>query len=243
MNIDERWIYAATAVVAGFVVGAILAGLSRRLLGHQNRRASLQAVAVPTATFLFWLAAITGVVTAIGFTSPDTLRPIPSDVLAWLPRALAAGLILLAGYAGGGAISAAVASTVYRATKQRPAGLERSLRYGVMAAAAVLAMGNLGVETTSLQILIAAVAFSIGLAFALIAAFGGRHVATNIASGRTLRSELNVGDRIRAGEVSGTISAIRPAVAIIETDAGRTVLPLALLLEQPFHITAQAGED
>lgn len=203
-----------------------------------ERRAALQAIAGPTSTFLFWLAAITGIVTAIGFTSPDTLEPIPADILAWLPKALAAGLILLAGYAGGGAISAAVSATVHRAPRQRPAALERTVRYSIMAAAIVLALGNLGVETTSLQILIAATASSIGLAFALIAALGGRHVAANIASGRTLRNELDIGDRIQLDNISGTITNLRPAVAIIETDnGGTTILPLGLLLEQPFQIT------
>lgn len=192
---------------------------------------------------MFWLAAVTGVVTAIGFASPATLEPIPADILAWLPRALAAGLILLAGYAGGGALSAAIGATVQRATRQRSVALERTLRYGVMAAAIVLALGNLGVETTSLQILIAATAGSIGLTFALISALGGHRVATNIAAGRTLRAELAVGDRIHVDDIDGTIAALRPAVAIVETGHGATtVVPLALLLERPFRITKQPAD-
>ena len=94
MTIDHRWIYAGVAIVAGFVVGAVLAGLSRRLLGNRKRRPALRAIANPTATFLFWLAAVTGVITAIGFTSPDSLSPIPADILAWLPRALVAAIEL-----------------------------------------------------------------------------------------------------------------------------------------------------
>lgn len=244
MTFDQRWVYAIAAVIAGFVVGAVLAGLARRLLNSPNRRPALHAIAGPTATFLFWLAAVTGVVTAIGFTSPDTLSPIPADILAWLPRALVAGLILLAGYSGGGAISATIAATVERATERRPAGLERTIRYGIMVAAVVLALGNLGVQTTSLHILIAAIAGSIGLAFALIAALGGQHVAANIASGRALRTELNVGDHIRTGDITGTITALRPTVAIINTAKDvTTVVPLARLLDEPFHITTATAAE
>lgn len=235
MTFDERWLYAAIAVVGGFVVGALLAGLARRLLGAEGRRPAIRTVAGPTGTFLFWLVAVTGIVTAIGFTSPDTLRPIPSDVLAWLPGALAAGLIVLAGYAGGGAISAAVGSAVQRAIQHRPAALERAVRWAVMAGAIVLALGNLGVETTSLQILIAATAFSVALSFALLAGLGGRSVAANVASGRALRGELAVGDRIGIGDVDGAIVALRPTVAIVDTGDEEVVVPLSLLLEAPFR--------
>lgn len=252
MTFDERWLYAAIAVVAGFVVGAILATLARRVLGAETRRAALRAIAGPTGTFLFWLSAVTGIVTAIGFTSPETLRPIPSDVLAWLPRALAAGLIVLAGYAGGGALSAAVGSAVHRATKRRPVGLERALRWSVMAAAIVLALGNLGVQTTSLQILIAGAVFTVGLSLALLAGLGGREVAANIASGRTLRSELRVGDRLQMEGLDGTITALRPAVAVVDTEdtpraggsgATQTIVPLALLLRQPFRLIPAERND
>ena len=243
MDIDPQWIAAAASIAAGFIIGAILAALARRLLGNPNRRAAFHTIAAPTSTFVFWLAAVTGIVTAIGFTSPDTLDPIPADILAWLPRALAAGLILLAGYAGGGALSAAVGATVQRATRQRSVSVERTIRYGVMTAAVVLALGNVGVETTSLQILIAAVASSVALAFALIAALGGRNVATNIAAGRALRDEIKVGDRIHLDDVSGTVTALRPAVAIIETEPGTaTVVPFALMLERPFGVTRPRAE-
>ncbi len=63
MNIDHRWIDATLAIAAGFVVGAALAWLARRMLTRGNR---------------------------------------------------AGGLILLVGYAAGGAISAAVAAGAQR---------------------------------------------------------------------------------------------------------------------------------
>lgn len=236
MTIDHRWIYATAALATGFLVGAVLANVARRVLGDPARRGSIQAVARPTSTFLFWLSVATGVVTGIGFTSPQTLEPIPSDILAWLPRALAAGLIILAGYAGGVTISAAIAATVERAVGQRPAMVERAIRIGVMAAAIVLALGNLGVETTSLQILIAGVVFSLGLTLALVAGLGGQRVANNVASGRALARDLALGDRLRIGEIEGTVAVIRPTVLLLDTGDATTVVPFSMLLEQPFKI-------
>ena len=241
MNIDHRWIYAAFAIVAGFVVGAGLAWLSRRVLNRGNR-AALRAIAAPTATFLFWLSVTTGIVTAIGFTSPDTLEPIPAEVLAWLPRALAGGLILLVGYAAGGAISAAVAAGAQRAIGHRPAALERGLRWGIMSAATVLALGNLGVKTTSLQILIAGVIFAIGLAGALIAGLGGQAVAANVAGGRALANELHIGDTLTTRSHTGTIVRFRPAVCVLDNDGVTTLIPYSLLLAEPFDIHPAASD-
>ena len=111
-----------------------------------------------------------------------------------------------------------------------------------MGAAIVLALGNLGVETTSLQIIVAGVVFALALSFALIAGLGGRDVAANIASGRTLRSDLIIGSRIVVGDVEGTIVDLRPALVVIEADAGeRVFVPFAMLLQVPFRIVSPAS--
>ena len=59
----------------------------------------MQEIAGPASIFVFWLATSAGVVAAMAMTNPETLEPIPSDILRWLPNVLAAGLILLVGYA------------------------------------------------------------------------------------------------------------------------------------------------
>jgi hypothetical protein len=243
MGIDQRWILAVIAVIAGFVIGSILAIAARRALGAPTRRNAMRAIAVPAGTFLFWISVIAGAVTAIGFSSPDTLKPIPSDVLAWLPRVLAAGLILLAGYAGGGALAAAVATASQRAIGHRPAGLERALRWGTLAAAIVLALGNIGVQTTLLNILVAGAVGTAGLTFALLAATGGKTVASSIAAGRTLRTELKVGAHLKTESLDGHITAIRPAVIHLDQGNGRTtVIPTAKLLDHPFDIANPTPE-
>ncbi len=237
MSFDQPWVWAVGSVIAGLLVGAVAAALARRYLGHEKRRAPLRAVAAPTSTFLFWLATATGVVFAIGATSPDTLKPIPRDIIDWMPNALVAGLLILGGYAAGAALSVGFGSTIERATGRSQRGVERVVRWAIMGAAIVLALGNLGVETTSLQIILAGVVFALALSFALIAGLGGRDVAANIASGRTLRSDLVVGATIVSGDVSGTVVDLRPALVVIETDDGRRVfVPFARLLDAPFEI-------
>lgn len=60
--------------------------------------------------------------------------------------------------------------------------------------------------------------------------------------GRTLRAELDVGDRIQINDIDGTITALRPAVAVVDTGTERTIVPLAVLLRQPFHLTPEGSD-
>ena len=84
--------------------------------------------------------------------------------------------------------------------------------------------------------------FALALSFALIAGLGGRDVAANIACGRTLRSDLIIGSQIVVGEVAGTIVDLRPALVVIESDAGeRVFVPFATLLQGPFRIVSPAS--
>jgi small-conductance mechanosensitive channel len=190
---------------------------------------------------LFWLCVAAGVLTAVGFTAPDTLRPIPTDLLAWLPRVLAAGLILLAGYAAGGALSAAFATGAQRALGQRSSAVELGTRWGIMAAAIILALTNIGVETTTLQIVVAGAILTVGLTASLLAGLGGQGVAKSVAAGRALRNELNVGDRIKTNTFEGTIVALRPAVVILQETDATTIVSYETLLTEPFQIRPEQG--
>ena len=160
--------------------------------------------------------------------------------MGWLPKALVAGLLVLAGYAGGGVVAGALGSAAKKATGQRSIGLEKAVRWGVLAAAIILALGNLGIQTTSLQILVAGLIFTVGLSTSLIAGMGGRDVAANVAAGRTLGTELALGRHLTFGSVAGTIVKLRPAAVIIRNDdrpETTTVIPAALLLTAPFELT------
>lgn len=243
MSFDEPWFYAAVAAASGVLLGVLLAALARKVLGSPNRRAAVRAIANPTAVFLFWIAVAAGLVVALSATSPETLKPVPADILGWLPRALVAGLLILAGYAGGAVLASALGSAARRATAQSAAGLEKVIRWGVLSAAVVLALGNLGIQTTALQILVAGLVFTIGLSASLVAGLGGREVAANVAAARLFRTDIEVGKHIRFGDVAGTIVKIRPASLLVQSDDQpevTTVIPAGLLLNSTFDLSGDS---
>ncbi len=237
---DEKWIWAAAAVAGGLALGSILALVVRRVLGRPGRREALRHVAAPTSIFVFWLFTAAGVLVAIAVSSPDTLRPIPADILAWLPDLAIAGLLLLAGYALGVMVSAAVGRIVTRASGTRHRALENVVRTAVLAAAVVIALGQLDVDTTILDILVAATAFGTAAALAGIAVVGARAVAPDVAAGRNLQRTLRVGSRIETGSIAGTVSALGVSHLVVLTDQGQMHVPYTLVTSQPLLIVEAA---
>lgn len=222
---DDRLLQAAVAAGLGLVVGLAAAVVARRLLGDDRRPPALRAIAQPLARFLFWIGVIGGLIVALSVTRPDTLDGVPADLLGWLPNLLAAGLLVFAASVLGGVLAVAVGGAIRRATGARSTVAERAIRWGIVSAGVVLALGNLGVRTTSLQIVVAGVVFGLALTLALLAGLGGREVAGAIALGRSLGSDLRVGDEIVLPDGrTGTICALRPAHAVVRVEATRIVI-------------------
>jgi hypothetical protein len=222
----DPWIYAAGAIIVGLLSGVVGAALVRSIiLKGREDRAEMHDAARATATFLFLFFTALGVIVAIGFVNPETLEPIPADILRKSPRILAAGLILIAGraiaYALGGAVNTAFAGSATRVRGQ----IATAGRFLVYAVAIVLALGQLGVDTTILSILAGAVTFGLSGAFALLVGLGGREMGGELAAGRHLSRLVGVGDTIEVDGVVGRIVALHPASVEIESDGATVHVP------------------
>lgn len=218
---NDAWVAAGASVAGGVVVGLVLGWVTRRVLRAPGRRPEVQELAGPTAAFLFWLAVASGVVLAVAAVEPETIEDVPADLLAYVPRVFAAGLILLAGRAVAVVTAAATGRAVTRVLG-RPSGQAASaVRLAVNVAAVVLALGQIGVETTVLVVISAGLAVSLGLAFALLVGLGGSNVAREIAAGRYLRRFVTPGARLCSAEVDGSVVALHPLTIELVTEDGR----------------------
>ena len=235
--INNHWLLAALAIAIGLIGGAVGGAWLRRSLGRETNRSAIRQIAGPASLFLFWFATATGVVVAMAALSPETLQPLPRQILDWLPNVIAAGLIVLGGYAVAAAASRSLTQVIERATGNRSRLAQRSLRTAIIAGSIILALGQLGVETTILVVITAGVVFSAGLTAALLAALGGRAVAQSIAAGRVLTTHLQEGQQIRLGNEQFTIVELCPATAILQTTSHElVVISYTHLFETPIHI-------
>lgn len=230
----NEWISAAIAAGAGLVVGAIAARITRNALGRASRDA-IRGVAVPVGSLVFSIVLIIGLIVALGFVNPDSLDTIPTDLVDFLPRALAAAIVVI----GGNVVATIARSTTQRALRGTgPA--ERfgpsAVRWVILAFSFILGAAQLGIDTTIINIAAAAILFGTAATMALLVGLGGRRVAGEVAAGRAWRKSLQVGDRVRAsglpgGEVDGVVVGIRPTSVELDC-AGRSLLvPNSQLLD------------
>lgn len=234
---NETWVRAVASVAGGFAAGTILAWAVRTVLRASHRRPELREIAAPVATFLFWLGVAGGIVLAVAAVEPRTIEDIPANILAYLPRVLAAGLILLAGRALAVATAAGTGRAVARAVGRPSGEIATAVRLGVNLAAAVLALSQLGVDTTVLVVLAAGVAVSFGLSFALLVGLGGRQAAREIAAGRYLRRFVSPGSNLRSPGLAGSVVALHPLTMELLTEDGRRVhVPHSRLLGDVFEV-------
>ncbi|MBA3267968.1 MAG: hypothetical protein H0T70_06890 [Acidimicrobiia bacterium] len=235
--IDEGWAWATVAVVAGLVIGAVAGVVTRRVLSREGRRPALREASRPASLFVFWLAAAAGIVLAVGVSSPETLRPIPRDILDWLPNVAVAGVFLIGGYVVAMTLSLAVGRAVQRVAGVRQQSIERLVLSAVLVGAVILALGQIGVDTTILNILIAGAWFGMTAATAGLTVVGGQRVASHVAAGRALRSRLQPGTRISAGELSGSVVEVHTVHVLIEDQSGVSrLIPYARLIDEVITI-------
>lgn len=222
---DDNWVVAIGAVAIGLMAGLAGAGLLHRALtsGRRNDpvyRDSARAMAI--SCFVFFTVA--GIVVAISVLNNDSFEDVPSRLVDVLPRYLTAGLVLVAGraiaLAAGSVVNEALSGSSTRARSQAATGV-RAL---VTAAAIVIALAQLGVNTTLLQITGGALLFGLAAAAALLVGFGGRDVAAEVAAGRYLARLLHVGDRIELalsdGALVGEVVALNPATVEVREAGG-----------------------
>jgi hypothetical protein len=214
----ETWVLASGAVIIGLLSGVIGAALIHRIVGPRaTDRPELADAAKAAALFVFLFFSVIGVIVAVGLSDRETLESIPADLLAYSPRILAAGLILIVGRAAALALGGAVARTFERGSATSSVQLASAVRYLVTMAAVVLAISQLGIDVTILYIVTAAVVFALGLAFALLIGLGGRELGADLAAGRYVQRVVRIGDVVRVGDLRGRVVSLHAASVEIET--------------------------
>lgn len=238
------WVTAALAIAGGIIVGALAGWLARRSLQAPGRREEFRQSAAAVGRFLLWLGTAAGIVLAVGATSPETLEPLPAEILSYLPNVLVAGLILIGGQALSVVLGSTANAALGRAGGSSAGVVAVAVRVATMTGAVILALGQLGVDTSILMILVGALAFSVGLALALLVALGGRSVAGEIAAGRVIRQRYELGDELRSTDAEGTMRAFHPAIVELETSDGGTVyVPNTIVLGSIVTVRRERDTD
>lgn len=233
---SENAIPALIVVAVGFVVGTLAAAATRRITSSSNRPDSVQASSSAIATLAFSLIVIAALVAALGMINEAALTKLLEDVVTFLPKALAALIVIIIGNIVAAILQTAAERSLGHVSQSLRDRVPVLIKMVVMGFAAVIAADQLGVDTTIVLVAVASIFFTIGLSVALLAGLGGRPVARQIAAGRALRRELSVGDSVKVGKAEGEISAIGSTSTQITSARTVTLVPNLELLNSHLEI-------
>lgn len=228
------WLWAGVAIVGGFVVGSIASRITRTML--EKRGGRLAQLGPAGASIAFSALLVIGLLIALGFVQPDSLEKLRDDTIDYLPRALSALIVVIAGGVLGTIVSTAAGQSLGRSMGRLGEQIPSLLKGIITAFSAILAASQLGIDTTVINIVVAAVVFGLGLAFALVVGFGSRPVATEIASGRALRRLVKPGDVVESATVSGVVVAMHATAVEIEANGRKMLVPNTELGDANFHV-------
>ncbi|MGF1598591.1 MAG: mechanosensitive ion channel domain-containing protein [Acidimicrobiales bacterium] len=226
------WIIIAAAIFGGVVAGVIASRVVVAVVGAPSRPEPLRAAAKPLASLATSVFVVVGLIVALGVVSPSALDQLPRDVIEYLPRLLSAAILMIVA----NVLSSFAVTAIGPALARLPTTAQRQtlalVRGVILGLGILLGIRQLGIDTTVINLALAAVFFGLSGALMLLVALGGRHVATEVASTRVLRRLLREGDRIRTGTTEGTVVSVHPTAIELATPGGETILvPSSQLIE------------
>ncbi len=218
------WILVAGFVAGGFILGAVGSRIATALLSAHGRPKPVRDAARPVASLVFWIGVTIGLLAALGVIQPSALTAMQSDLIAFLPRLMAAAVIFILGNVLAAFVQAALAQLLGRssaAVQRQVQGIARGL---ILAFSALLAVTQLGINTDILNLTLAAALFGAALSFALLVGLGGRQVAGEVAASRALRGLVVEGDTVNVAGRSGRVVGVHPTSVELVTAAGDTLM-------------------
>lgn len=184
------------------------------------------------ARLVYWIILLVFVLGAAESLGLQGVVNTLEGLVAYLPSVLAAALIVLIGGLIARVVGDAVGALSRQAGVRAGAALGQGVRYVLLVFVIILALEQLGIQTTLLTtvatVLIAATALALALAFGL----GSRELARNIMAGLHARESFREDQQVAVDGHAGRLVSIGPVKTVIDTDAGLVSLPNVTLTEE-----------
>lgn len=235
---------AAALLALGWVLGLLMRAIVSRLLHALGRmvpgRLLRRGLPRPTierevsdiiGLIVFWAVVLFFVAAAANLLGLPVLGASLSGIGLYVPRILAAVLICVAGLVIGNlARDAATAAAAAAGTPFAPA-IGQIVRAGILVAAGLIAVAELGIDITLLTAILSVTLLAVLGAFSLAFGLGARGAVSNIIGAHYVRQTFEVGQRVRIGDIEGTIAAITSTAVIMQAPGGQVVVPARLFSE------------
>lgn len=181
---------------------------------------------------LFWGIILTGVAGALSVLGLSSLEHTMDQIVNLSGRALVALVILIVGTMSAGWLAEIVAREAERAGLRGVNVFRRVVFMTVVAIVALIAAGQLGLETYVIVLIAVVVLATVSLVTALSLGQGLALLSGNIAAGRYVQDGTAVGDVISVDGIEGTVEELGYASITVRSEDGHLYrIPNRTLLE------------
>jgi small-conductance mechanosensitive channel len=181
---------------------------------------------------LFWAVLLVGLAGALSVLGLSSLEQTMDQIVVLSGRALVALIIMIAGVTAAGWLAELVARESENAGLRGSNVFRRAVFVTVVVVAALVAAGQLGLETSVLVLLGVVILATIGLVTGLALGQGLVPLSGNIAAGRYVQEDITVGDEISVDGIEGTVEELGYAAIVVRSDDGYLYrIPNRTLLE------------
>lgn len=182
---------------------------------------------------VFWIVLLFFVTAATEILGLPIASTFLGGLANYLPRVLAAALIVFVGVLAGNLARNATARAADTAGIARADLLGRLSQAAIVLVAVVIAIDQVGIEVAFLVTLLAVVIGSTFGAMAIAFGFGARSAVANMIGSHYVGRYFEVGQSIQIGEYRGRILRIESTAVLLETDAGQVFVPGKFFSEMP----------
>ena len=233
-------------LLAGWVVGQVLAWLARRginaILARMSRRDALRHAIDSSGTarqmpgliagFVFWAVFVFFTAAALETLGLPVVTASLSRLAYYLPNVLAALLILFAGIVVAKLAGTAATRAASGTGMSFASGLGATARVAVIVIAAVVAIEQIGIRADLLIIIVAIVVGAALAAAGLAFGLGARTAVSNIISAYYVSQTYRGGQSVRVGTIEGRIVQTTPTAVFIAGAEGRVMIPAKQFSEE-----------
>lgn len=238
-----RIVGAVVVLLVGWILGKVLRYVIERVLRraqsllparlHEGEREQVGGLVVRVVGGLvFWLVFLFAAGAAAEILGFAALTGGLSGFASYVPRLIAAMLVLLGGVIAGNVAAGWIRSSAQSARIAFGESIAKVARVAIVLFASIVALAQAGIDSTLLVVavgtVLAAFLGSVALAFGL----GARATVANIIGSHYFQRSYRVNQRIRVGEHEGRILEIRPTGVVLDAAAGVVFIPASTFSER-----------
>ena len=232
-------------ILFGWLLGRFVDASLRRLIhgvlhpfarrsgrGGERDVGAAERIGASFGSVAYWLVVAVFLLAAVRVLDLPILDELVAELGGYLPKLVAVGAILLGGYVAGFAARGGITRSLTQSGVAYADGIARLGQGLIVLTAGVVAIDELGIDTTFVAVIFGIAAGATLLGAALALGIGSGPSVANLLAAYHVQRNYRVGQTVRVAGVVGRILEIGDTSIIIENTEGRICIPARRFIEE-----------